>query len=189
MLRLQWSLRGGMNSPLSPQFWHLDQSGSDLRSSDDPCIMDPLKKLFLLPLNWTFPERPIANHNSFPPTQSSNDELNAMLKRRQKPNLAKTKIQKLQKLLSTFLFFCNSSQKYRIVSEKKGWVDSIPVPLFSKKANSKNFVGIVPIRDGRNGFFDHLIFVDTVYKRSHPITHGSSDVIQLHAWDETDKFV
>jgi hypothetical protein len=75
------------------------------------------------------------------------------------------------------------------VSEKKKWVDSAPLPLFSRIPNSKNFVGIVPIRDGGNGFFDHLIYVDTKYKRSHPVTHGSYDVNKIYAWDEESNFV
>lgn len=75
------------------------------------------------------------------------------------------------------------------MSERKGWVDNVPFPVFSSRPDSKNFLSIAPIRDGENGFFDHLIHVDATYKRSHPITHGSQDVLQIHVWDEDSKFV
>ncbi|CAG7825988.1 unnamed protein product, partial [Allacma fusca] len=73
------------------------------------------------------------------------------------------------------------------MAEKRGWVDRIPFPIFTSNPNSLNFITIAPIRDGENGFFDHLVFVDTLNKRSHPITHGSMDVIKINAWDEDRK--
>jgi hypothetical protein len=80
-------------------------------------------------------------------------------------------------------------QEYRIASERRGWVDNIPFPAFTTKPNQRNFITIAPIRDGENGFFDHLVLVDTTYKRSHPITHGSYNVIKINAWDEERRLV
>ncbi|CAL8070496.1 unnamed protein product [Orchesella dallaii] len=78
---------------------------------------------------------------------------------------------------------------YRVTTEKRGWVENIPFPVFSHRENGKHFITIAPVRDGENGFFDHLVLVDTNNKRSHPITYGSYDVIKVNAWDEERKLV
>ncbi|OXA63602.1 Inactive dipeptidyl peptidase 10 [Folsomia candida] len=78
---------------------------------------------------------------------------------------------------------------YRITAEKRGWVETVQLPIFTKNVNSKNFIAIAPIRDGENGFFDHLIFVDTLNQRSHPVTFGNFDVVKINAWDEENKLV
>ncbi|CAG7726029.1 unnamed protein product [Allacma fusca] len=81
-------------------------------------------------------------------------------------------------------------EMYRITMEdKRGWVDRIPFPVFTSNSTSWNFITIAPIRDGENGYFDHLVFVDTVNKRSHPVTHGKIDVLMINAWDEERKLI
>ncbi|ODM92407.1 Inactive dipeptidyl peptidase 10 [Orchesella cincta] len=78
---------------------------------------------------------------------------------------------------------------YRVTTEKRGWVENIPFPVFSHRENGKHFITIAPVRDGENGFFDHLVLVDMINRRSHPITYGSYDVIKVNAWDEERKLV
>lgn len=85
------------------------------------------------------------------------------------------------------MVFC--AQVYRVTSEKRGWVENIPFPVFSARDSSKHFITIAPVRDGSNGFFDHLVLVDMINRRSHPITFGSYDVIKVNAWDEERKLV
>ncbi|CAG7816853.1 unnamed protein product [Allacma fusca] len=81
-------------------------------------------------------------------------------------------------------------EAYRtVVADKRGWMSRTPFPFFTSNPSSRDFITIAPIRDGDNGFFDHLVYVDVANLRSHSVTHGTLDVTEISAWDEDRKLI
>lgn len=60
---------------------------------------------------------------------------------------------------------------------------------FSKLGPTHGMLKRLPVRDGENGYFRHLVFVSTTDMRQIPMTFGRYEVTEIVGWDERNEVV
>lgn len=63
-------------------------------------------------------------------------------------------------------------------------LDAHEFKYLSKFGPTHGMLKRLPVRDGENGFFRHLVFVSTTDMRTIPLTMGRFEVTEIVGWDE-----
>nr|CAD7395001.1 unnamed protein product [Timema cristinae] len=79
------------------------------------------------------------------------------------------------------------SYTYTERSGERGWVEVYQPPLFSSDGSS--YLVRLPVLDGNNGFYKHVVHVNVATKQVTPLTHGKFEVTEILKWDEERNLV
>lgn len=68
-------------------------------------------------------------------------------------------------------------------------LDAHEFKYLSKFGPTHGMLKRLPVRDGENGFFRHLVFISTTDMRTIPLTMGRYEVTEIVGWDEKNEVV
>lgn len=95
-----------------------------------------------------------------------------------------------QEFIMSILFihgWVSLMQIYTVRSEGGGWLDPVDPPLFS--GDGKTCLLRIPWRDGKAGYFRHVVWLDVSSRKEIPISRGPFEVTQILAWDQANQFM
>lgn len=74
-------------------------------------------------------------------------------------------------------------------SNDSGELQAHEFKYLSKLGPTHGMLRRLPVRDGENGYFRHLVFVSTTDMRTIPLTMGRFEVTEIVGWDEKNEVV